>query len=76
MTPSPPTVRIGAEYGRTMDVTIEGHNCVITACSDPVASAGILRQTITFTSLSDGTDDGLEITIVNNESDNRVVEAS
>ena len=57
-------------------MTIEGHNCIITSCSDPIASAGILRQTITFTSLSDGTDDGLEITVVNNESDNRVVEAS
>lgn len=57
-------------------MVIEGHNCIITACSDPVSSAGILRQTITFTSLSDGTDDGLEITVINNESDNRVVEAS
>jgi hypothetical protein len=58
------------------EMTIEGHNCIITACSDPVASAGILRQTVTFMSLSDGTDDGLEITIINSEADNRTVEAS
>ena len=36
MTPSPPTVRIGAEYGRTMDVTIEGHNC---PCGTPLTEA-------------------------------------
>jgi hypothetical protein len=60
----------------TMACNIDGHNCIVTAVSDPVASAGILTQTVTFTHLSDGTDDGLKIEIVNDEADNRTVDAS
>jgi hypothetical protein len=60
----------------TYALNIDGHNCIVTSISDPVQSAGILTQTVTLTHLSDGTDDGLAIEVVNSSSDNRTVAAS
>lgn len=58
------------------DMAITGHNCIVVDVSDPVNSQGILTQTVTLRHLSDGTDHGLAIAIVNNEADNRTIENS
>ena len=41
------------------------HNAYLTSASDPVTSAGIVSQSLTFVGESDGTDEGLAIAIVN-----------
>ena len=44
------------------------HNAYLTSASDPVTSAGIVSQSLTFVGESDGTNEGLAIAIVNNNS--------
>lgn len=58
------------------DMSLTGHNAIVTSVSDPVNSQGILQQAVTFTCQSDGTDHGLSVVIINNESDNRSIENS
>jgi hypothetical protein len=41
------------------------HNAYLTSASDPVSSAGIISQSLSFMGESDGTDEGLAIAIVN-----------
>jgi len=41
------------------------HNAYLTGASDPVTSAGIVTQSLTFVGESDGSDEGLAIAIVN-----------
>ena len=43
-------------------------NAYVTSASDPVTSAGIVSQSLTFVGESDGTDEGLAIAIVNTNS--------
>ena len=44
------------------------HNAYLTSASDPVTSAGIVSQSLSFVGESDGTDEGLSIAIVNTNS--------
>lgn len=44
------------------------HNAYLTGASDPVTSAGIISQSLTFVGESDGTDEGLAIAMTNTNS--------
>jgi len=48
-----------------LSATFVIQNAYLTAASDPVTSAGIISQSLTFVGESDGTDEGLSIAIVN-----------
>lgn len=67
---------LGFHGAADYEINIEGHNAYISDVSDPVDRSGILQQTVTFVMQSDGTDYGLEIQVINNESDNRAIEDS
>lgn len=47
----------------SMAITV--HNGWISEASDPITEAGITRQTVTIMGESDGTDEGLEIIVIN-----------
>ena len=51
-----------------MSVAFVIQNAYLTAASDPITSAGIISQSLTFVGESDGTDEGLSIAIVNSNS--------
>lgn len=47
---------------------IELQNAYLSSASDPVSDANIVRQSLTFVGQSDGTNEGLKITVVNGNS--------
>ena len=47
---------------------IELQNAYISSASDPISDANVVRQSLTFVGQSDGTDEGLKITVVNGNS--------
>ena len=44
---------------------VEFQNAYLSACSDPISDASIVQQSLTFTCQSDGTNEGIEITVIN-----------
>lgn len=44
------------------------HNAIVKECKAPVSSAGILTQRVQFYGFTDGTDEGLQCVVVNNQS--------
>jgi len=50
------------------DMTITLHNGIIRSLTDPVERAGVLRQTVEIRAFSDGTDEGIKVTINNDDS--------
>ena len=54
--------------GSTDTITFTVHNAYISSASDPVSDANVVRQTIVFVGQSDGSDEGLKIEVVNDNS--------
>lgn len=54
--------------GSTDTITFTVHNAYISTATDPVSDANVIRQTLTFVGQSDGTDEGLSIVVVNDNS--------
>lgn len=48
-------------------LTFEVHNAEILTVNAPLASVGVIIETVTMRGLSDGTDEGIEITFVNDQ---------
>lgn len=54
--------------GSTDTITFTVQNAYISSASDPVSDANVVRQTIVFVGQSDGSDEGLKIEVVNDNS--------
>ena len=49
--------------------TVEVQNAYLSAVSDPVSDAGIIKQSLTFVGQSDGTNEGCKLSVVNGFTD-------
>ena len=49
----------------TQSFKVDFQNAYLSACTDPISDASIVQQSLTFTCQSDGTNEGIEITVIN-----------
>jgi hypothetical protein len=50
------------------EFNVELHNAYLSAASDPISDANVVRQSLTFIAQSDGTNEGLKLTVKNDNS--------
>ena len=50
------------------EFNIEVHNAYLSAASDPISDANVVRQSLTFIGQSDGTNEGVKLTVKNDNS--------